>query len=573
MSTLGLIGMVAGLVFAVVVLAFILYFSFTRLFKKATKDVAYVRTGFGKPQVCTDGAIMVIGGLHNITPVNLQLMRLPVTRKETDALTTKDRIKVDVTCTFFTNVRAEAADIALAASKYNDKTMSPDVLVREIGDQFVDAIRAAAMTMTMQELVERRSDFANAIKQAVTPILSKTGLEISDVSITNLQQTNIKFFDPNDINDAEGLKNIARVVTENAKLKNEIEQTGRIEVEQRNYDANLRSLEIARNDAKATLDQQREIETARIQQDSDLEKQRAEREKEANVARIEAKQQTEIAEVEANRLLEEERVRTKKAVDLRNQEARIEIARKSEEESVAQAAAANAKAEATLAEEKAKTVSAVEVAQREKEVAKIAAERIAQEEATKIIIAAKAEFEAAELRKNARVLEADALEREYEVKAEGERKLSEAANSMSDKQIELKIKLAAIDKAPEIVREQAAPIASIKDARLISLTGAGDFAGGVTGSGAQSTGNVGTDLINALGRHRVQSPIIDAIVGGLAGFDVTGAKFASELVGEEQKPALTATVDQVARPNKLAATSEKSGSVSNTTPRSVSKAN
>ncbi len=530
---------VAAIVFAVFVAITIVWFAITRLFLKTTKNVAFVRTGIGKTRVCKDGAILVISSLHNVTKVNLELMKLPVERQGADSLQTKDRVRTDIKCTFFTNVKNQEDDIALAANKFNDKTMDARTLLAEIQDQFVDAIRATALTKEFKDILENRKGFADEIKTSVTPIIARSGLEITDVAITHLQMTDLKYYNDNDINDAEGRKNITISVTANNELRNEVEQASRVRIEQRNYEANLTSLEIARNDEQATLNQQREIENARISQEADLAKLRASRKQETDIATIQAEQQTEEQRIAAERLIEEQRITTKQSIDLSTQASRIAIAQKSEEESKALALAADAKATAILAEEKSKTLSAVEIANRTKEVARIAAEQKAVEESTHITVMAKAEFDASELRKKARMNEAEAQEREYSVRADGETKLAEAANKLSPAQVELKVKLAAIEKAPEIVREQVKPMSNIKDAKVISFSGLGGNGDGImnTVNGNGSTGDVGIDLANALTRHKVSSKIADVVVGGMAGFDVgsLGDKLYDNILATEPK--------------------------------------
>ena len=56
----------AGIVlFALVVIGIIL----TRLYRRATKDVALIRTGFGGEKVVLNGGIMVIPVLHELMQV------------------------------------------------------------------------------------------------------------------------------------------------------------------------------------------------------------------------------------------------------------------------------------------------------------------------------------------------------------------------------------------------------------------------------------------------------------------------------------------------------------------------
>ena len=58
---------IAGTIFVLLLgLGFIL----TRLYKRASKDVSFVRTGFGGQKVIVDGGAIVLPILHEIIPVN-----------------------------------------------------------------------------------------------------------------------------------------------------------------------------------------------------------------------------------------------------------------------------------------------------------------------------------------------------------------------------------------------------------------------------------------------------------------------------------------------------------------------
>ena len=69
---------------------------FARLYNRATKEKAFVRTGFGGQRVIMDGGALVFPVLHEVIPVNMNTLRLEVRRAAQGALITKDRMRVDV---------------------------------------------------------------------------------------------------------------------------------------------------------------------------------------------------------------------------------------------------------------------------------------------------------------------------------------------------------------------------------------------------------------------------------------------------------------------------------------------
>ena len=68
---------------------------FARLYTRASKERSFVRTGMGGQKIIMNGGAMVLPVLHEIIPVNMNTLRLAVSRKEHQALITKDRMRVD----------------------------------------------------------------------------------------------------------------------------------------------------------------------------------------------------------------------------------------------------------------------------------------------------------------------------------------------------------------------------------------------------------------------------------------------------------------------------------------------
>ncbi len=543
-----------------------------RLFKRASKETAFVRTGFGGQKVTKDGGAVIFPILHDTIDVNMKTLKLDVIRHGTDALLTSDQIRVDVEASFYTRVKPDEAAIAIAAQTLGDKTQNPSALKEIIENKFVDVLRSVAAQMTMNDLISKRADFSAKVREAIAHNIESNGLELEDVAVTRLDQTPVKFLDPNNVYDAAGLAAITKVTKEKERERNDFEQGTRIAIEQRNLEASQQSLAIKQQQEFATLDQEREIETRRAEQESLLAKQRADRKREADVAQISADQATALARTESNQKQKEAEITATQQLRIAEQVAQIAVNEKSEAESQARAKADIARAEAVAAAESVKTAEAVAGAERNKQVAIIVAEQEAGKEATKITVQAKAEAEAADLQVQARLKNAEALERELTVKAEGERKLAEAANSLSPEQVQLRIRLAAIEAAPQLVAEMAKPMAAVKNARVVAVTGLGSNGGAVAGANG-STGNVPADLTNALLNFKLQSPVVEQI-GALAGFDLKNGLAG---IGEstfnfddaaqpeaETVEAVEAPVDTAALQKLAGITPERRNSASNT---------
>ncbi len=70
--------------------------------------------------------------------------------------------------------------------------------------------------MTLKDLQEKRTEFVKAVQETVAADLQSNGLELEVVSLTRLDQTDIKHFNPNNTFDAEGLTALTEITEERA---------------------------------------------------------------------------------------------------------------------------------------------------------------------------------------------------------------------------------------------------------------------------------------------------------------------------------------------------------------------
>ncbi|HVF09981.1 MAG TPA: SPFH domain-containing protein, partial [Abditibacteriaceae bacterium] len=196
------IGVIAG---AFLVGLIVVGMIMARLYRRATKELSFVRTGFGGQKVIMNGGAPVFPVLHDTILVNMNTLRLEVQRSKEQALITKDRMRVDVQAEFYVRVKPTVESIADAAQTLGQKTLKPLELKELVEGKFVDALRSVAAEMSMEELHEMRTDFVQKVQAAVTGDLMKNGLELETVSLTALDQTSRDYFNPNNAFDAQGL--------------------------------------------------------------------------------------------------------------------------------------------------------------------------------------------------------------------------------------------------------------------------------------------------------------------------------------------------------------------------------
>jgi uncharacterized membrane protein YqiK len=504
----------------------------TRLYKRATKEIAFIRTGLGGEKVVMNGGALVLPVLHETMPVNMNTVRLAVERNNVDALITLDRLRIDVKAEFYVRVAPDAGSLAMAAQTLGLRTMQPELLKDLVEGKFVDALRSVAAGMTMNQLHEQRADFVQKVQQASSSDLAMNGLELESVSLTGLDQTSIEHFNANNAFDAEGLTKLTEQIELRKKARNDIEQDTRVQIETKNLEADKRSFEISRDSEFARLEQEREVEMRRATQASEVAREKALRDQEAQDAQIKSKQQVDSAQIEADRAVQQAQIAQEQSLEIARQEQQIAVQNKSREESQARAEADEARAKAVAAEEQVITARETEIADRGKRIELIEASKEAEVRAIGVKVEAEAEKEAANNRADAmRVaaegeadaekLRAEAARIRFEVEAAGQRAINEAANLLSSDQISLQTKLALLKVLPEIVRESVKPMEAIDSIKIVQVDGITQHGGGGRGGnsggsasfgGNGSSGNLATDAVSAALSYRAQAPIIDGLM-------------------------------------------------------------
>jgi flotillin len=537
----------------------------TRLYRRATKDIALIRTGFGGEKVVLNGGIMVIPVLHELMQVRLTTVKLEVSRLNKDALITLDKLRVDVVGLFHIKVKPDAQSIAAAAQTLGQSVNSEDAVKSLLDGKLVSALRSVAATMTMEHLHANRADFIQKVQEALTTDLDMNGFQLESVSITHFDQTAFEHFNENNAFDAEGLTVLTRTIEERKKIRNDIVATNRVEIEQRNLEANNQSLEIAQSAEQARLTQEQTLAARRAEQATAIATAEAEQTRLAELARISAEQAKTVAQTEADKVVQTATIARDGAVQTATieRDRNIELARittavqtaqKSEEESTATAAANEARALAVRAEESVETAKATEIANRTKNVAVIAATQKAEEQAVGITVAASAEKDAADARAAATrteaTAEADAEKARaegraaaFKVDAAGQTAINEATNILNDAQTALLVRKAMLEALPGIIAAASKPMEQIDK---ISIVDARGLHGEDTGMRSDGAGNLADSAVAAALRYRVGGPLIDSLMNELG---IGGSTMNGLLAGVGDSATLSNGVDRTVAVN------------------------
>lgn len=480
---------------------------FSAFYKRAQKDTSYVRTGFGGERVVVNGGAFVLPVLHEMLPINMQTMRIEISREKSHALVTKDPLRVDVTAEFFLRVAANADAISTAAQALGRRTLDQGQIKEVFEAPCVAALRSVASKMELEELHQKRTDFEHNVEEAVNVEFRKNGLELVSVSLTRLDQTGKEYFDPSNTFDAKGLTILEEITSENEKQRNTIMREKEVEI------------------------RQKDLETTITKEQQEYEELKAQNERKLQKSENEAETQRRIEEINIDKELQIERAQ---------QSMNIQQAELEREVSQAWIATNKVKAEFEKISEEIRTARERAEAERARIVEVISAEKEAHRQ--RIIAEANAEAEK---------LAAQAAKVRYEIEAAGKRALNEASNLLSNEQISMQVKMEIVRQLPQIIRESVRPIENIDGIKIMHIDGLNNAIGSGGRSSGSDGGNGGSNsssgggsssladqVVDSALRYRAQVPLIESLLGevGLKGNSINDltSGLREEMRSEEQ---------------------------------------
>ena len=194
--------LILWLIIAIIAIAIIVYLV-NWLYRRSSKEAAFVRTGLAGEKVVIDSGAFVLPFIHDITPVNMNVLQMRVHRGQDDAIITRDRMRVDIDADFYVRVRATAEAVSLAASTLGRRTMQPETLHALLSGKFVSdplgRLRDDEWRTCMNNAVSI-SPRSRSRREA----LAKNGLELESVALPISTRPTCNISTPERF-DAEGL--------------------------------------------------------------------------------------------------------------------------------------------------------------------------------------------------------------------------------------------------------------------------------------------------------------------------------------------------------------------------------
>ena len=339
-------------------------------------------------------------------------------------------------------------------------------------------------------------------------------------------------------------------IEERKKLRNEIERQTEIDIKEKNLEAEIRSLEIQKENEFARLKQEEEVSAQRAIQKAEVLKVESDKYIEAEQAQIKAQEEVKKLQIEQQRIIEVTRIendqqaqaseiKKRKNLEIEEKDRELEVIAKTVEVLSAVEDKEHARAQAVVAEEQVLSAQEVEVAERDKKLQLINAEKEGESEAIQITTLARAEKEAAQEREQAEKHTSLASKLRYEIDAAGKLMLNEAENVRSDESRQSDLRMELARNLDSIIREAVKPMENIDDIKIYELNGMpgfnsnsanSDFVGPVSNDG----GGLPENIVNAAMRYRAQVPFIDNLLDeiGMSPKEISNIK---NLLGDYKK--------------------------------------
>jgi flotillin len=470
-----------------VVLLFLFFVAFVvKQYKRCPSNrilVLYGKVGTNRAAQCIHGGgKFVVPLIQDYAFLNLEPMVIEIPLSGALSL---NNIRVNVPATFTVGISTDPVLMNSAAERL---LFLPEKKVQEQAqDIILGQLRLVIATLSIEEINKDREKFMSLINANVTEEINKIGLSLINVNIRDIT-------DESGYIEAIGKRAAAEAINR-----------ARVEVAQQERDGATGQ---AIADRERTINVAREAATSVEGQKDAEQKQRiavAGFEADAVVGEVQAKRDQEIAA--AQRMAE-----TVSATKEAERERRIQVARaesvavQGENESQAEIAGSNAQLAEVRATAKqradvasAKADEAILIAERERELARLAKEELAPQEIEKKRIEIDAEAVAERARREARgqadamlaryQAEANGVKQVLEAKAEGYRKMVEACADHP----EIAPTLLLIEQLPQLVAEQVKAIQNLRIDKITVWDG-----GRGTGAGNGTTANFLSSLIGAL---------------------------------------------------------------------------
>jgi flotillin len=254
---LGNILLIVGIGIVVIFLGFILLVA--RAHKKVPQGKALIRTGFGGAQVALDSGIFVIPILHKVEEMDISLKTIEVHRAGSEGLICKDNMRADIKVVFFVRVNKNSEKVVEVAQTIGcSRASEPGTLKNLFDAKFSEALKTVGKQFNFVDLYTERDDFKKKILDEILPE-TLNGYILDDCAIDYLEQTPLTALDKKNILDAEGIRKIEELTSEQEENTNQIRRNREQTIKEQDVETIKNILRLEKQQIEEEQKQKREI--------------------------------------------------------------------------------------------------------------------------------------------------------------------------------------------------------------------------------------------------------------------------------------------------------------------------
>ena len=443
---------------------------------KASPDEAVIVSGIKRtPRIIRGRASVMIPFFERKDRLTLKVIKIDVKTKE--SVPTQEFINVNVDAVVTVKISSDEDLIPIAAQNFLNKDEA--YIQAIVGEVLEGNVREIVGTMTLENMISNRQEFALKVQQNAVPDMQKMGIEIVSFNVQN-------FSDKSGIIEDLGIDNTMKIKKVAAISKADAERD--IKIAQSRADKESNDARIDAEREIAVRNNELEMRKADLKKAEDTKK--AEADAAYEIQREEQRKTIEIATANANLARQEKEIEIKERdVQIKEKTLEAEIMKKAEADRFARQQ--NSEAELFERQKKAEADKFEEIAKADALKAKAEAQRMAKEE------------EAMGIRAYM-LAEADGIRAKSLAEAEGIEKKALAMEKMKEAAI-LEMYFNVL---PEIAKNVAQPLSNIDK---ITMYGEGNTAKMVRDI-TNSTTQISEGLTEGLGID--MKSLISGFIGG-----------------------------------------------------------
>lgn len=456
-----IIAIVVGFLFLLLLGSVFLFVNCYHIVKQGT---AIVRNGAGGTKVAFS-KIWCLPVLHRVEMIDISVKRIEIDRRGKDGLICKDNIRADIEVAFFVRVNKNEESVESVAQFLGcERASDAEALFALFEPKFSEALKTVGKHFDFTELYTERDKFRDEILRVIGKNLN--GYVLDDASIDYLEQTPLEVLNENNVLDAEGIKKITDLTSQEQIRSNLIRREKEKTITKQDVEAREAILVLQRQQREAEEKQLREITEIEARQRAEADVVTHQERQRSEAARIAADE--EIAIAEENRLraivvaqknkerttaVETERVEKDRGLEITERERVVTLAQidkekavEVEKKNIQDVIRERVIVQRAVVEEEERINDTKKFAEadRSKRVAVTKAEEEAEQKLVAEIKQAEAELKAEEQRAKTIIIKAEALRNAAEKDADAKKLLADA----------LKVETAAIGLAEAEVTER-----------------------------------------------------------------------------------------------------------------------